>query len=578
MPTLWPQDAPAPSPHIAAMTAYSAKKHGAPMDLWLDGIGGLAPRDDFVAGLAGADLQAMVRGYPSSAELEALLAEELGTAPANVVVTAGADDGLDRACRAFLAPGRSLVLPVPTFEMIERYAAWAGATVRPVAWAAGPYPLAEVVAAADGSTGAVAVVSPNNPTGLTVDIQGLCALSAALPHAVLLVDLAYVEFADDDLTATVLALPNAIGFRTFSKAWGLAGLRVGYAFGAANLMQWLRISGHPYAVSGPSLHWAKTHLQLFSHRVTAYVQQVRANRQKLFGQLVDLDLRPLPSQANFVLARTTKAVWIRDALAGMGIAVRAWPGHPLLAEAVRISVPGPSEEADRLASALEIALKPQAILLDMDGVIVDTSGSFRQAIVQTCARFGLQATLDDIAEIKAKGNANNDWVVTRRMLAAAGIDVPQDEVTAYFESLYQGTATCPGLKLGERLLLEPADWARIAAKLPIAIVTGRPRKDAEFFLNSHGITSFVQTVVCMEDGPAKPDPFPVQLALQRLGLTRAWMVGDTPDDIRACRAANVLPIGVPAPGDNADSAAQTLIAAGAARVLPSIRHLLEILP
>ncbi len=98
------------------------------------------------------------------------------------------------------------------------------------------------------------------------------------------------------------------------------------------------------------------------------------------------------------------------------------------------------------------------------------------------------------------------------------------------------------------------------------------------FSRSTASTGCFQTVVTMEDAPAKPDPAPVQLALERLGVRHAWMVGDTPDDIRAARAAAVLPLGIVAPGDDPDLARTALADAGAARILATVNELLETLP
>jgi HAD superfamily phosphatase len=209
----------------------------------------------------------------------------------------------------------------------------------------------------------------------------------------------------------------------------------------------------------------------------------------------------------------------------------------------------------------------------MDGVLVDVSGSYRAAIVATCARFGVAVTGDDIAAIKAAGNANNDWVVTHRLLGGRGVDVPLADVTEAFEALYQGTPEQPGLKATERPLIDAATLARWAARRPLAVVTGRPRRDADAWLQLQGCSRLFAAVVCMEDGPLKPDPFPVREALRRLGVSRAWMLGDTPDDARAARAAGVVPIGVVAPGEAVDRATATLLGAGAARVLPTLTAL-----
>lgn len=568
---------PPPSPAIAGIQPYRVPRHGAPLDLYLDGIGGLQPPADLFGRLADADPERLVRQYPDTAPLAARLAERLGIGTDRLLVTSGGDDALDRACRALLAPGRSIVLPEPTFEMIGRYATWTGATQRTIPWPRGPYPVDAVLAAVDATTTAIAVVSPNNPTGAVIDAASLRRLAAGAPDAVLLVDLAYVEFADEDLTDVVLSLPNAIGFRTLSKAWGLAGLRVGYAFGPATLVGWLRAAGNPYTVSGPSVHLACSRLD-DGVEVDAFLDRVKAQRDGLTALLAGLGADALRSQANFVFCRTPHAAWIRDGLAGLGIGVRTWPGHDHLGDAVRINVPGDAAVLARLTASLRTVLAPEAVLLDMDGVLADVSGSYRAAIVQTAAHFGVTVTGEMIRAAKAVGNANNDWILTRRLMADQGVDVPLDQVTAQFEARYQGTAASPGLKATERLLLDAERFAALAARYPIAVVTGRPRADAHAFLDQHGLGHLVTTVVAMEDAPAKPDPAPVQLALTRLGVTRAWMVGDTPDDQRAARAAGVVPLGVVPPGEDPTVSAPVLTAAGAARVLPDVTALLELLP
>ena len=120
--------------------------------------------------------------------------------------------------------------------------------------------------------------------------------------------------------------------------------------------------------------------------------------------------------------------------------------------------------------------------------------------------------------------------------------------------------------------------SRLADRIPLAIVTGRPREEAEWFLDKEGLTDFFRAVVCMEDGPLKPDPAPVRTAASRLGVERAWMVGDTPDDIRAAAAAGAVPIGVVAPGPDPEASATALREAGAATVIATVDDLMQLLP
>jgi HAD superfamily hydrolase (TIGR01549 family) len=154
--------------------------------------------------------------------------------------------------------------------------------------------------------------------------------------------------------------------------------------------------------------------------------------------------------------------------------------------------------------------------------------------------------------------------------------VTLDAATERFEALYQGTTEAPGLKEAERALVDNDSWRRWAKELPLAVVTGRPRSDAVEFLSRFDLLGEVTALVTKDDAPLKPDPAPVRLALEKLGVSRAWMLGDTPDDLAAARAAGVVPIGVIAPGDDPIRARETL--GHAARVLEQTTELEALLP
>ena len=252
----------------------------------------------------------------------------------------------------------------------------------------------------------------------------------------------------------------------------------------------------------------------------------------------------MESNANFLLVRGVDSEKLSRSLASLGIAVRAFPDRPELTGCVRVTVPRTEEEMARLESALETICEPEALLFDMDGVIADVSKSYRLAIEETAARFGVSVTQDDVDEVKAEGNANDDWELTRLLCERRGVDVPLDEIVDVFESIYQGTPDAPGLKEREELLISKESLQRMAATLPLGIVTGRPKRDAFELLDRFEIDSLFAAVVTREDAPMKPDPAPVIKALAALDVQRAWLLGDTRDDLEAARAAGVLPIGV----------------------------------
>jgi histidinol-phosphate aminotransferase len=575
--------APAPGPRLRAMfdalSPYATPAPGPAIDLPLDANEGPQPRIDLERLAAGLSPD-VLRRYQAPRDLEAQLAEALNTDPANVVVTGGGDDAIDRICRISLEPGRELIYPEPSFEMIARLASLAGAEVRTVPWPGGDYPTGAVLERITSRTGLIAIVSPNNPTGAIATASDIERISAAAPDALLLVDLAYTEFADDDLTSAALSLPNAVVVRTFSKAYGLAGLRVGYAATSCpRIATALRAAGLPYPVSSLSLAVAADRLLTRAAFLPMTVATVRAERNSIASALRDLGLRVLPSQANFVLAfaeTPARAQWIWRALASLGIGVRRFT-TPALQCALRISCPCDPAACDRLIESLRVILRPEAVLFDMDGVLADVSTSYRRAIALTAQSYGVAITPADIADAKSRPGSNNDWQLTRRLLAERGVDASLDEVTRRFEQLYLGTAGEPGLEATERLIPCRALLERLAARYRLGIVTGRPRRDCARFLARFDLADLFETAVCMEDAPLKPDPAPMRLALSRLGCRRAWLIGDTPDDLLAARAADIVPIGIPAPGEQLSTSAAVLTATGAAATLDTLLELENLL-
>ena len=188
-----------------------------------------------------------------------------------------------------------------------------------------------------------------------------------------MVDLAYGEFADEDLTSVALSLPRAVVLRSFSKAWGLAGLRVGWAAGPRRVIDWMRAAGHPYAVSSLSLALAHYQLRTGKDSMRGFVERVRRQRTELAALIRDLGGETWDSQGNFQLARFRDAAWVRDALAGLGIAVRLFQGKTYLERCLRITVPGDDEAGGRLFHGLKTVLRPQALVVSLESLAGDES-------------------------------------------------------------------------------------------------------------------------------------------------------------------------------------------------------------
>ena len=549
---------------VDATTAIAKNRDamGRPIDLRLDANECRSTDGRFGAEAFGAcDIDPAA--YPDRRSLESVIATRAGIDPERVVVTAGADDAIDRVCREAIAPGDRITLLDPTFPMFERFAVQCGGRVDRVTWMDGDFPIDAVIES--GRTAAVvALVTPNNPTGLVISIEAIRRVRAELPDTLLVIDLAYAEFATSDPGPALRDLPNTVVIRTLSKAWGLAGIRVGWTESAPAIASRLRAAGGPYPVSSISLEIAARTLRdpSFEAAKSDRVDRIRGNRDRMNDWLDQRDIERLPSEGNFILFRIPDARWISDALASAGIAVRIFR-ESIVDDWIRVTIPVDSADLDRTLRVMDAALRPEAMLFDLDGVIADVSRSYRAAIVGTTGAFGVVIDDGAIDAIKAEGDANDDWALTRMLIERRGIEVEPDAVTREFQRRYLGAVDRPGLRELESMLVDRTFLDRVRDRMPIGLVTGRPRAEAIWFLDRYALTGLFEVVVAREDAPLKPSPRGIRSAMETMGVERAWFIGDTVDDVVAARAAGLVPIGV----SRAQDGDSTLFGAGAARVV-----------
>jgi histidinol-phosphate aminotransferase len=312
--------------------------------------------------------------YPSrgSHALTHALAERLGVPVAEVVVAAGADAVIGYVTQAGLAPGDEAVVPWPSFPSFVRDTQKRGATPVTVALRDGRVDLDRVLAAVRPSTRLAFVATPNNPTGTAVEPSALRAFVDALPeHVLAVVDEAYLEYLEPGSGDAVVDLHlqgrRVLVLRTFSKLYGLAGLRVGFAVGPADVIDSIRRVQRGYDVSTVAQAAA-----LASLGDPDEVDRRRAANREAMG-LLDQTLRsrglvPDPgAAANFVLVRVGPAA---DALAAAllrrGIVVQ--PGGPFgAAGSLRITA-GTPEELEALGHALDaIAAEGQVAVVHRAG-------------------------------------------------------------------------------------------------------------------------------------------------------------------------------------------------------------------
>jgi histidinol-phosphate aminotransferase len=284
------------------------------------------------------------------------VADYLGLEPAELLLTNGVDEAIHLLCEAFLEPGDEAIVVVPTFAMYAISAAATGARVIAVpAEGDFQFPLDGVVSQVTAKTRLIAIANPNNPTGSVAANEDLVNITREVPQAAILVDEAYFEFYGKTLLGQWRTSPNLFVARTFSKAYGLAGLRVGVLVGDAKHIAMVNRVASPYNVNGLALACLPTALADEEY-VRGYVEQVRLGRELLQQEFGRWGIRFWPSQANFVLASfgLDKAAFIQG-MRERGILVRDRSSDYGCEGCVRITL-GTADHTDRLLRAVRETL------------------------------------------------------------------------------------------------------------------------------------------------------------------------------------------------------------------------------
>jgi histidinol-phosphate aminotransferase len=314
------------------------------------------------AAIIGGTVTGGLRAYPEpySESLKRTIADYVGVRPTQVVTGAGSDDILDCAFRSLALPGARVAYIAPTFVMVPAFARTNG--LQPV-----PVPLtdrydANVDALLATDAAIIYLCSPNNPTGGSLSRSAIESI-VERARGFVVVDEAYADFAGDNVVDLLATSPRLVIARTFSKAFGLAGLRVGYALTSDDITVELEKARGPYKVGALGALAARRVLENDLEWVRARARLAVDGREELRAELARRNIEAVASNANFVFVPLGDAVSIAAAMRARGVAVRAFTNLPPIdrrleaagGSALRITV-GPADVMATALAALDAAL------------------------------------------------------------------------------------------------------------------------------------------------------------------------------------------------------------------------------
>jgi len=297
-----------------------------------------------------------VNRYPADpTALRERIAVVHGVGSDHVISTAGSDEVIHLLCAVYLEPGRRMILGSPPYGIHRLAGQLSGAELVRVPLVDFTHDLPAMAAAARPGD-VIAITNPHNPTGTAVRPDALRDLLSTVPRdCVVLVDEAYHEYMDDEVRVSAVSMlglhPGLVVARTFSKAYGLAGLRIGYGVGRPETLEPMDRVRMPANVNAVGMAAATAALDDHDH-VERTVRLTRDGRDRLAAACVRLGLDHVPSQTNFMLVRD-RGGW-PEALAAEGIVVR--PGANLgVPDWHRVTI-GSREQMDRVLEVLERVL------------------------------------------------------------------------------------------------------------------------------------------------------------------------------------------------------------------------------
>lgn len=521
-----------------------------------------------------------ISAYPEYGILLDKLAKYMAVSSESILLTNGSDEGINLVANTFVEPGIDrAVISNPCFVMIKQCLTIAGAILDEAPVLPNlEFDLEGIESSLSKNPRMAMFATPDNPTGSIIPTAVIEKWCQKYPDTLFVIDEAYGEFAGTSVIPLVANYGNLLVLKTFSKAWAMAGLRLGMIIGSPALLQYVQRVRLPYSVNSAAVFTA-TRLVEREDEMVSRVAELLTERTQLAKTLSQNGYTVRETRANWCLMGAgmfaaqfmnfcrTKNILVRNRSNSMFGKFQNTPS-PMWGW-VRVSVGGRDEMA-AFENAVSEFRNNFAFIFDLDGTLVDTSKSFDETVRYLVEKFSNVALADgELQELRREGGYNDDWVAARELLRRRGVEVELAEVVYEGEAYYLKIA-----REKEELLIQESTLKAIGKRNKISIVTGRTRREYEPVW-AESFDQLFEKVYCVDDIAGlqpKPSPDYVTRALVESGCAFGAYVGNSVDDMRAAKGAGLLAIGIAIGADR-----DALEAAGADVVLESCSQLAELL-
>jgi histidinol-phosphate aminotransferase len=280
-----------------------------------------------------------ISGYPEYDNFIIKLSSYLDVEGDNLLITNGADDAIRAVMDAYLEKDDEIIIPIPTFYLFELYATFIGAKQNLVYYNDDlSFPVEKILEKINDKTKMIVIVNPNNPTGTIVSDEDIEKILQKAKNSIVLIDEAYFQFSERSSKNLINTYNNLIITQTFSKGFGLAGLRLGYIISNKDVIHNLNKVVLPYGVNGLSIVAGSAALEDLDF-VSHYVGLVRDNKGYLEKELTNLGVKTYPSDANFIIANFGEdSNHVYEQLSEKDILVKDVSNQPMLEGCLRIAI------------------------------------------------------------------------------------------------------------------------------------------------------------------------------------------------------------------------------------------------